>query len=46
MGMNIVLIVTTVAAIGGGIFAFYMDHCNKSNVEKDDEKSLSQNETK
>lgn len=46
MGMNIILIVTTVAAVGGGIFAFWMDHCNKANANKDDEKSLSQNETK
>lgn len=46
MGMNIVIIITTVAALGGGIFAFWMDHCNKKIMSENDEKSLSNNETK
>ena len=46
MGMNIVIIITTVAALGGGIFAFWMDHCNKTNIDEDNEQSLSKNETK
>ena len=46
MGMNIVIIITTVAALGGGIFAFWMDHYNKANLDKDNEQSLSKNETK
>ena len=46
MGMNIVIIITTVAALGGGIFAFWMDHCNKTNLDEDNEQSLSKNETK
>lgn len=44
MGLNLVIIVVTVIAVGGGVFAFLMDHGSGESKKTNDDTGMKNKE--